>query len=83
MMAYLLWYLDPLYTQVNKKKCFQSWTPRKKSSDSVHTICPYQAIHGRIQRGTGGPEPPSLKNHKNIGFLSNISPDPQKNHKAI
>ena len=25
---------------------------------------------------------PLLKNHKNIGFLSNIGPDPQKNHKA-
>ena len=23
-----------------------------------------------------------LKNHKNIGFLSNTSPDPLKNHKA-
>ena len=23
-----------------------------------------------------------LKNHKNIGFLSNTGPDPQKNHKA-
>ena len=34
-----------------------------------------------IQRGTGGPERP-LKNHKNIGFLSNSGPDPLKNHKA-
>ena len=33
--------------------------------------------------GTGGPEsPPPLKNHKNIGFLSNIGQDPLKNHKA-
>ena len=31
--------------------------------------------------GTGGPDPP-LKNHKNIGFLSNTGPDPLKNHKA-
>ena len=23
-----------------------------------------------------------LKNHKNIGFLSNTGPDPMKNHKA-
>ena len=30
--------------------------------------------------GTGGPHP--LKNHKNIGFLSNTGPDPLKNHKA-
>ena len=28
----------------------------------------------------GGPDP--LKNHKNIGFLSNTGPDPIKNHKA-
>ena len=26
--------------------------------------------------------PPPLKNHKNIGFLSNTGPDPLKNHKA-
>ena len=31
----------------------------------------------------GGPDPPPLKNHKNIGFLSNTGPDPLKNHKAI
>ena len=29
-------------------------------------------------RGSG----PPLKNHKNIGFLSNTGPDPLKNHKA-
>ena len=32
-------------------------------------------------RGGGGSGPP-LKIHKNIGFLSNTGPDPQKNHKA-
>ena len=33
--------------------------------------------------GQGGPDPPPppLKNHKNIGFLSNTGPDPLKNHK--
>ena len=33
-------------------------------------------LHGLIQRGGGGagvPEP--LKNHKNIGFISNTGPD--------
>ena len=37
------------------------------------------ACHGRIQRGGGdrGSGPP-LKNHKNIGFPSNIDPDPLK-----
>ena len=40
-------------------------------------------IHGLIQRrGTGGPDPPPLKNHKTLGFLSNNVPDPLKNHKA-
>ena len=33
-------------------------------------------------RGAGGPDPPSWKNHKNIGVLSNIGPDPLKIHKA-
>ena len=37
-------------------------------------------FHVRIQKGggTGGPDPPPLKNHKNIGFSSNIGPDPLK-----
>ena len=26
--------------------------------------------------------PPFLKNHKNIGFMSNTGPDPLKSHKA-
>ena len=30
----------------------------------------------------GGPDPPPLKNYKNIGFLSNSGPDPLKNHNA-
>ena len=39
--------------------------------------------HVRIQRGGGGRgSGPSLKNHKNIGFLSNTGPDPLENHKA-
>ena len=32
--------------------------------------------------GTGGPEPPPLKNYKNIGVFSNTGADPLKNHKA-
>ena len=31
---------------------------------------------------TGGPDP-TLKKHKNIGFLSNTGPNPLGNHKAI
>ena len=34
------------------------------------------------ERGTGVPDPPPLRTHKNIGFLSNTGPDPLKNHKA-
>ena len=34
---------------------------------------------GGGDRGSG----PPLKNHENIGFLSNTGPDPLKNHKAI
>ena len=30
--------------------------------------------------GAGGPDPPPLKNHENIGFSSNTGPDPLKNH---
>ena len=36
---------------------------------------------GRIQRGDRGSGPP-LKNHNNIGFISNTGPDPLKNHKG-
>ena len=32
------------------------------------------------EEGTGGPD--TLRNYKNIGFLSNTGPDPLKNHKA-
>ena len=31
---------------------------------------------------TGGPISPAMKNHQNIGFLSNTGPDPLKNHKT-
>ena len=34
-------------------------------------------MHGS-RGGTGGPIPPPLKNHKNIGFPSNTGPDPLK-----
>ena len=38
--------------------------------------------HTRILRGgQGSGPPPPLKNHKNIGFLSNTGPDPLKIHK--
>ena len=40
----------------------------------------YGWFHGRIQSGIL--DPPSLKNHKSIGFLSNPGPDYFKHHKA-
>ena len=39
-------------------------------------------IHVRVQRGAGEPDPPPLKNHKNIEFLSATGLDPLKNHKT-
>ena len=39
---------------------------------------PYADLEG----GGGGRTPPPLKNHKNIGFLSNSGLDPMKNYKA-
>ena len=54
------------------------------SPDSL-SICSGRKLHscadpegGGGGRGSGTP----LKNHKNIGFLSNTGPDPLKNHKA-
>ena len=42
--------------------------------------------HMRLQSvgggGTEGLDPPPLKNHKNIGFLSNTGSDRLKNHEA-
>ena len=37
-----------------------------------------RAVHGKIKRPGGGDRGSGtpLKNHKNIGFLSNIGPDP-------
>ena len=35
-------------------------------------------MYTRIQRGEGAGGPNPLKNHKNIGFLTNTGPDPLK-----
>ena len=32
--------------------------------------------------GTRGPDPPPLKKHTNLRFVSNSGPDPLKNHEA-
>ena len=42
----------------------------------------YTFYNGGSRGGTGGPDPPPLKNHKNIGFPCNAGPDPLINHKA-
>ena len=38
----------------------------------MFTLSASMAIHGRIQRGTGGPDPPPEKSQKNLGFFSNM-----------
>ena len=40
------------------------------------------SLHARSKRGGGSDPLLPLKNHKNIGLLSNTGPDPLKNHKA-
>ena len=50
--------------------------------DSTHYYIPIVIViypGADPEEGTGGRV---LKNHKNIGFLSNTGPDPLKNHKA-
>ena len=44
----------------------------------VHPILS-ELLQARIQRGAGGPDPPPLEKHIDIGFLSNTGPDPLKN----
>ena len=44
-------------------------------------ICHYTDVMGRSREGTGGLDP--LKNHKNIGFLSNTGPEPLKNQARV
>ena len=47
-----------------------------------HSISAINNILVRGSRGGQGVRTPLPKNHKNIGFLSNTSPDPLKNHKS-
>ena len=51
---------------------------RTKCSCEVH-----RELYMRGSRGDRGSGPPSpLKNHKNIGFLSNMGPDPRESYQA-
>ena len=58
----------------------------KFSSDQFHIIYMNKEsgflAHARIQRRGQGVRNSLLKNHKNIGFLSNTGSDPLKKHKA-
>ena len=47
------------------------------NNNAISTEKSHQLAHGRIQRGDRGSGSP-LKNLKNIGFPSNIDPDPLK-----
>ena len=57
-------------------------TQRKTKSKQANQT----TTHARFQKGEGGGggqgSGPTLKNHKNIGLLSNTGPDPLKNQKA-
>ena len=48
------------------------------SGETARTVCSMRGSRGE-DRGSG---PPPLKNHKNIGFLSNTGLGPLKNDKA-
>ena len=48
---------------------------------TVNAVVPWADPEG-VGEGVGQGSGPPLKNHKNIGFLSNAGPDPLKNHKA-
>ena len=66
--------------------CNRTLTISKQNSTTFSTYQENIPIirHGRIQRGEQGVRThPPLENHKDIGFLSNTGPDPQKKtHKA-
>ena len=52
----------------------------ERAHHKTYELIPFKHAHVGIERGGGGgPDP--LKT-QNIGFLSNIGPDPLENHKA-
>ena len=58
-----------------------SGSPKIPRSYRASIQC-WAIIGPRIQRGGQGVGTPPLRNHQNIGFLSNTAPDPLKYHKA-
>ena len=64
--------------------CAHAWQSVQNVQNYPVATTNYMKQHGRIQRGGGGRgSGPPLKNHKNIGFLSNAGPDSLKNLKSI
>ena len=75
MIIFICLHLRPYFVYVSNKGSSES-----SLLDNVISPKISGAGHVRIQKGDRGSAP--LKNHKNIGFLSNTGPDPLKNHKA-
>ena len=59
--------------------------PQKNVQNYPVATTNYMKQHWRIQSGGGGDRGsgPPLKNHKNIGFLSNAGPDPLKSSQHL
>ena len=64
-------------TNVKRKRCLVN-----EISLRTRELLTCKVEHVRIQRGIEAPDAPPLKNHKNIGFLTNSDPDPLKNYEA-
>ena len=80
---------DAINKSVSSIRCKLACACSKKSHQSVHLHCVGQELGFKQLESCADPEggqgvrtPPPLKNHKNIGFLSNTGPGPLKNHKA-
>ena len=69
---YLVWHKQSFWELYRRRYYF---TPQ----DYCHLLSAWPDPEEVGGQGSG---PPPLKNHKNIGFLSNTGPDPLKNHKA-
>ena len=77
---YVVQYLGMLHCRLQRYHT-RNRTLRSSLIHCMFLVNTWLDTHGHIQRGTGVLTPPS-KNHKIIGFLSNIGQDPLKNHKA-
>ena len=63
------------YQQSVKQFGSRSKLLQRLSADDTSTCADPEGV-------TRGPDPPPLKNHKNIGFLSNSGPVPLKSYEA-